>query len=182
MAALVLTDHAVRVRATRSGAMCSSRYVATTGLNTAQQVTSPNWTTITSTIPGSPGWTNASQKGQHTRSAPAARSTARCPNRGTSRRASRAPMRPPTQGSANTSPYRHGVNPRRPRRRTARSGSVAITRPLKKTTLRNSRRSGRWARMSRHPSSRSAGRSRVAAPRRAAPVPPIARTNTADSR
>ena len=51
MVALLVTDHADRVRATRSVAVWWSREVANTGLNTPMQVTRPNWTVMTSTIP-----------------------------------------------------------------------------------------------------------------------------------
>lgn len=75
------------------------------------QVTRPSWTTMTSTIPGIPGWTNASPTGQQARAAPETSSTLRRPNRAASRCATREPTRPPTQGAANTRPYCHGVNP-----------------------------------------------------------------------
>ena len=102
---------------------------------------------MTSTIPGTPGWTNANPTGQHARSAPAVSITLCCPNRATSRRASREPMRPPTQGTANARPYCQGANPRSPSMRTASSGSVAMIRPLTRIVLKNSGRSVGWVRM-----------------------------------
>src|SRR5262249_47956579 len=64
VAALVVTDQADSVRATRSAAVRRRRKVAQTGLNTAQQRISPDSTAITSSSPPVPGPTNAKPTGQ----------------------------------------------------------------------------------------------------------------------
>jgi hypothetical protein len=51
---------------------------------------------------------NTNPNNQHARSAPAVSSTVCWPNRATIRRASREPIRPPTQGAANARPYCQG--------------------------------------------------------------------------
>ncbi|GDY49563.1 hypothetical protein SVIO_001860 [Streptomyces violaceusniger] len=80
MAALLLTDHAVRVRATRPGSVWSSREGASRELYRAQQVTRSSWTAMTRTIPGTRGWTNASPTGQPARSVPANMKASRDPD------------------------------------------------------------------------------------------------------
>jgi hypothetical protein len=72
---LLVTDHADSVRATPSVGTWSSRYAPSTGLNTPMQAISPSSTTMTSTSPLTPGWTNASPTGQQARSTPATRRT-----------------------------------------------------------------------------------------------------------
>jgi hypothetical protein len=147
IAALVLIDHAVRVRATRSGAVCWSRLVASSGLKTPMQVTRPSWTAMTSSIPGTPGRTNASPTGQHARSTPETRSTLCAPNRAASGRARREPTKPPTpEEAASARAYCQGENPRRPSMSTASSGSAAMIRPLTTIALRSSGRRVGWAR------------------------------------
>jgi len=111
------------------------------------QVTRPSWTAMTSTIPAAPGRMKASPPDQHARTAPAVSMTLCCPNRAASRRASREPIRPPTQGAPNARPYCHGANPRRPSMRTATSGEVAMIRPLTRIVLTSSGRRAGWVRM-----------------------------------
>ena len=144
---------------------------------------SPNSTAMTRTSPATPGRMKPSQASQPARSAPPVSMTRGPPNRATSRPDSREPISPPVQGTANASPYCQGANPRRPSMRTASSGSVAMISPLNVRVLKNSGRSTGWARMCRHPSSRSPAR-RPAAPWRAGrgSAPPIARIPAADSR
>jgi hypothetical protein len=91
---------------------------------------------------------------------PAVRMTRSGPNRVASRRPSREPARPPTQGTPNARPYCHGLNPSWPSMRTATSGEVAMISPVTRTVLRNRGRSDGWPRMYRHPSVRPLARSR----------------------
>ena len=121
--------------------------MASTGLNTLQQMIIPSSTVITSTSPAGPGRMKTSPGSQHARSTPAVSMTRCCPNRATIRRASRDPMRPPAQGAANARPYCQGANPRRPSMRTASGGSVTMISPLTAMALKNSGRSTGWARM-----------------------------------
>jgi hypothetical protein len=158
----------------------------TTGLDTPMHTISPNSTAMHSPSPATPGPMNASPTGQQDRSVPAVSMTRRCPNRLTSRGDSREPIRPPVHGTANARLYCHGANFSVPSIRTASSGSVAMTSPLKVSRLRNSSRSSRCQRMYRHPSIRSPSRNRAAEASagrdgRASP-PPIIRMPAADSR
>ena len=147
------------------------------------QVISPSWTAMTSTSPATPGRMKASQTGQPALSVPAVIMTRCSPNRVVSRRAIRAPIRPPTHGAANARPYCHGAKCSWPSMSTAISGSVARIRPPTRIELASSGRSVGWARVYRHPSSRSAARSRAAPARSGcASCPPMAVMPAADSR
>jgi hypothetical protein len=105
------------------------------------------------------------------------------PNRATRRRASREPIRPPTQGAPKASPYCHGLNPRGPSMSTETSGAVTMIRPLTTTTLKNTGRSAGLTRMYRQPSSRSPARSRGGPVRSGnSSTPPMALSANADNR
>lgn len=67
--------------------------MANTGLNTPMQATKPSWTANTSTSPAPPGPMKANPPDQQARNAPAVNMTLCCPNRATSRRASRSSTR-----------------------------------------------------------------------------------------
>lgn len=76
---LLLTDHAASTRATRSGVVCSSRYVAYTGLNSPQVTIRPSSTPMTMTSPAIPGRIATRPIGHRARSTPVASRIRRCP-------------------------------------------------------------------------------------------------------
>jgi hypothetical protein len=152
---LLPMDHAASTREVRSDGVCSSRYVASTGLNTALHTMMPSSAAMMMTSPGTPGRIATRPIIQTARSTPNTRSTLRCPMRAAIGRASRDPTSPPMLGTAKARPYCQAGNPKRPSIRTASSGSVAIIRPLTKIRLKNSGRSESLPRMYRHPSNRS---------------------------
>ena len=72
---LLVTDQADSTRVTRSAGVRSRRYVAYTGLKTAQLLISANSTAITSSKPARPGRTKASPIDHSARTVPAVSST-----------------------------------------------------------------------------------------------------------
>ena len=65
MVALLVIDHADRVRATRSVPVCSSRQVANTGLNTPIQVIKPSSTPMTRMSPADGPARAQRSRGEH---------------------------------------------------------------------------------------------------------------------
>jgi len=81
--ALVLIDQADRVRAIWWLGVCSSRYVASTGLYRLMLMMTASSTAITVTSPTAPGRTNARPISHIARKLPAVRKTRRSPQRAT---------------------------------------------------------------------------------------------------